>query len=158
MGTVQHSSNVSVEESGNSQHNSNNLSEETVDYIATTNEGIEPSKRKESIPTVKPSKRMKKKDDPRLLQAYSVLDRIGTEPHDECSTFCEHLTIKLRKFNEPQRSILMHNINNLVFETEMELYNQNHQTVSNSNSYSGTPEFIDSIEDELIVCEEDNSQ
>lgn len=42
--------------------------------------------------------------------------------HDECSTFADHLKMKLEKFGHQDRAIVMHKVNNIIFEAEMEKY------------------------------------
>lgn len=90
----------------------------------------------------KPNKKIQKREDPRLTHAYNILENVSNTPRDECTTFGEHVISKLRKFNERRRSILMHKINNLIFDAEMELYSQQeyvqHRPVY-SNYASSTP-------------------
>jgi hypothetical protein len=72
----------------------------------------------------KTNRKIKCKEDPKLSHAYNILESISNIPRDECTTFGEHIVTKLHKFNNQRRSILMHRINNLIFDAEMELYSQ----------------------------------
>lgn len=60
-------------------------------------------------------------DDPRLAQAYNLMDNATKTPRDECSTFGEHIATKLRKFDDRKRNYLMHKISTLIYETEIEV-------------------------------------
>ncbi|KAL1488633.1 hypothetical protein ABEB36_014433 [Hypothenemus hampei] len=82
--------------------------------------------------------KMKKREDPRLPHAYNILENISNVPRDECATFGEHITIKLRKFNNHQRSILMHRINGLIFDAEMDLYSQDQYINSRPSTSSSS--------------------
>lgn len=76
------------------------------------------------------------KEDGRLTKAYEIIDSISSQPalRDECLVYGEHVAIKLRKFNEHRRAILMHKINSLIFEAEMEVYNSQ-KVFSYQNNY-----------------------
>ncbi|XP_046684865.1 uncharacterized protein LOC124370618 [Homalodisca vitripennis] len=60
-------------------------------------------------------------DDPRLAQAYKIMDNATKTTRDECSTFGEHIATKLRKFDDRNRNYLMHKISTLIYETEIEV-------------------------------------
>lgn len=102
--------------------NAEHLNHESSEPPASSNEGGNSSKWKDFFSPKQTNEKPKLKEDPRLTRAYNILESVSNVPRDECSTFGEHLVSKLRKFNEQRRSILMHRINNLVFEAEMELY------------------------------------
>ncbi|XP_067008993.2 uncharacterized protein [Anabrus simplex] len=59
-------------------------------------------------------------DDTRTQEVLNVLR--SPSPKDECSTFGEHIAMKMRKFDEKLRAVVMHRINNIVFEAEMQHY------------------------------------
>lgn len=56
----------------------------------------------------------------------------------------------LRKFNEQRRAILMHKINNLIFEAEMELYNLQQDLARQNNSYNNENMYSSSATSSLI--------
>ncbi|KAG8312702.1 hypothetical protein J6590_018342 [Homalodisca vitripennis] len=60
-------------------------------------------------------------DDPRLAQAYKIMENATKTTRDECSTFGEHIATKLRKFDDRNRNYLMHKISTLIYETEIEV-------------------------------------
>lgn len=93
-------------------------------------------KRKILVAPKKMKKSKRIEDRPRPTQSYNILD--GSISRDECSTFGEHVVAKLRKFNERHRTILMHRINNLIFEAEMELYSYSQQQYDDDNSASSS--------------------
>ncbi|XP_014280369.1 uncharacterized protein [Halyomorpha halys] len=76
-------------------------------------------------------RRPSKKNHPRLSQD-GIIDPI----ENECTKFGELIAVKLQKFGDEERSILMHRINNFVYEAETEMYAQHHY---NYNSASSTP-------------------
>lgn len=84
-------------------------------------------------------RKMDIEDKKRLTKAYEIIDNISSAPapRDECLVYGEHVSNKLRKFNEHRRAILMHKINNLIFEAEMELYHSQ-QGFSYKNIYSSS--------------------
>ncbi|XP_049954026.1 uncharacterized protein LOC126470299 [Schistocerca serialis cubense] len=114
-------------------------SHEEFATCAATNEEGRSRKRKVSQSAKQQNMKSKKKEEPRPMQAYSTLDSVGNIHYDECSTFGEHITTKLRKFDERRRTILMHKINNLIFEEEMCLYSQHHTSDPASFSLTVSP-------------------
>ncbi|KAG8307660.1 hypothetical protein J6590_016103 [Homalodisca vitripennis] len=68
-----------------------------------------------------PKKRRTAIDDPRLAQAYKIMDNATKTTRDEFSTFGEHIATKLRKFDDRNRNYLMHKISTLIYETEIEV-------------------------------------
>lgn len=66
--------------------------------------------------------------------------------HDECATFADHVKIKLEKFGHPDRTIIMHKVNNIIFEAEMRKYghhdnfdSQFESRVNNSKLLNSSP-------------------
>lgn len=59
-------------------------------------------------------------EDPRMQYTYDILRSASTK--DECSTFAKHIAMKLRKFDDHTRALLMHRINTIIFEEEMQKY------------------------------------
>lgn len=100
-------------------------SREEFAECAATNEEGKSRKRRVFQSGRRPNTKSNKKDEPRITQACGSLNNV-VNTQDECSTFGEHIASKLRKFDERRRTILMHQINNLIFEEEMCLYSQEH--------------------------------
>lgn len=114
------------------------------------------TKRKIFVSPKKNPKRKMVTEDRRLIKAYDIIDSISSEPassRDECSVYGEHVANKLRKFNERNKAVLIHKINNLIFEAEMEVFNevsyqdtplntryQNVYSSSSASSIVGTPQ------------------
>lgn len=133
---------------GNTLDNSNYPSTENItppeSIITSKNRHAESTapKRKIFVSSHKAAAKSKKKEDPRLLQAYNILESVSNASlfRDECTVFGEQITLKLRKFSEQKRSILMHKINSTIYEAEMELYSERRRSTSTSySSYSFTP-------------------
>ncbi|XP_030758851.1 uncharacterized protein LOC115884425 [Sitophilus oryzae] len=68
----------------------------------------------------KPSKRT---SDTRVDEAYNIMESLRGRvlERDECSIYGEQLAFKLRKMDVRTRLLLQHQINGLVFETEMNM-------------------------------------
>nr|CAI5819403.1 unnamed protein product [Callosobruchus analis] len=57
-----------------------------------------------------------------LMQAVNVMQKVTNKPEkDDCSLYGELLATRLRALDEYNREILMHAIDNLVFETTMNI-------------------------------------
>ncbi|KAK4886981.1 hypothetical protein RN001_003252 [Aquatica leii] len=80
-------------------------------------------------------KKRKQQEDPRISAAYDILQNVSNTPKDECFTFGQHIATKIQKFEGRLRSIVMHKINNIIFDAEMGKYddkNSSMQTVNQS--------------------------
>ncbi|XP_072384669.1 uncharacterized protein [Diabrotica undecimpunctata] len=133
-----------LDEMNESQENMCHIPTEEATENAVQHPGpsnrVGPPKR-QVLATPNRSKKQKNTDDPRLIRAFNILDSVTNVSRDECSTFGEHITEKLRKFTDHKRSILMHKINHLIYDAEMELYSKNQYVSASSESSSGyTPQ------------------
>lgn len=65
-------------------------------------------------------------EDPRVIEAYGILKGISskTADKDECSAHADFIACKLRKFDDRTRAIVMHNINDVLFNAEIGKYNE----------------------------------
>lgn len=109
------------------------------------------------------SKRRKRgtQDDPRVAEAYGLLKSISNTAKDECATYGDHIACKLRKFDDRVRAVVMHKMNNIIFNAEMgksNYLNQHQQEYSQqqSNTYndiSPSPHFLSASE-----CSPNSSQ
>lgn len=61
------------------------------------------------------------KEDSRIQQAFEFLRR-PIEHQDSTTLYSEYLAEKLRQFHPKTRAILIQKINQLIFETEMDIY------------------------------------
>lgn len=66
------------------------------------------------------SKKRKAAEDPRVT--FDVLKKVSTKEKDECATFGEHISSKLRKFDDITRATAMHHINTILYQMECEYY------------------------------------
>ncbi|XP_076673266.1 uncharacterized protein LOC143371681 [Andrena cerasifolii] len=57
-------------------------------------------------------------ENPYVEKAYSII--ANAQPTDDCSTFAENIATKIRGLKRRRQLILMHKINAIVFEAEME--------------------------------------
>ncbi|GLV35892.1 hypothetical protein CBL_09890 [Carabus blaptoides fortunei] len=131
-------------------------SEEGVDQINTSEEAVvleeilDNGDTQEPVPATpkriftsprKPMKRKLPREDPRVDYAFSVLKELKNSPKDECSTYGDHVANKLRKFNDSVRAIVMHRINNIIFDAEM-----GHNTVVHEQQQkeSASPHYTES--------------
>lgn len=76
-------------------------------------------------------------EDARADAAFEILKNISRK--DECSTFADHIGIKLRKLHDRARSIVMHEINTLIFRAEIGMYDSSENQQQGYNSFSSTP-------------------
>lgn len=139
-------SSLSAGEETNKTSNVDHLSSEVELPASKSVEGsINKPKRKLFVSPKNTVRKQKINEDPRITQAYNILDTVANKPRDECSTFGEHISTKLRKFNERQRNILMHKINTLIFEAEMEIYTYpqyiDSSVSSPASSFVRTPQY-----------------
>ncbi|XP_037927200.1 uncharacterized protein LOC119661788 [Hermetia illucens] len=74
--------------------------------------------------------------DPLVEMAYTVLQQ-SLEPEDATKKYTDYLAAKLNQFDSMTKSILIHKINNLIFEAEMRKYSGS--TSSSGFSPSSTP-------------------
>ncbi|CAG9853646.1 unnamed protein product [Phyllotreta striolata] len=69
-----------------------------------------------------PKKRRKEKEDPRIEQAFQLLQQ--PIPEENSSTiYAKYLADQLEKFSPVTQAVLKHKINALIFDAEMEKYN-----------------------------------
>ena len=65
---------------------------------------------------------------------------MANAPKDECSTFGQHVATKLKKFDDRVRSVVMHLMNNIIFDAEMGKYNNyGHSSVQTPPPYAQEP-------------------
>ena len=82
----------------------------------------------------------REQEDPRLSAAYNILQNVANAPKDECSTFGKHVATKLKKFDDRVRSVVMHLMNNIIFDAEMGKYNNyGHSSVQTPPPYAQEP-------------------
>ncbi|XP_014275217.1 uncharacterized protein [Halyomorpha halys] len=95
------------------------------------------------VKTRKYTANAKRKEDP-----FNTSENASDLCYNECTAFGKFLSTKLQKLNEQRRSFVMHRINNLIFEAEMELFSQKndgYNSPSSSTSFTSeaNPEFND---------------
>ncbi|KAJ8926568.1 hypothetical protein NQ314_021050, partial [Rhamnusium bicolor] len=95
--------------------NESTESQELLEGIEQNHESPEPS-----TPRRKRAK-ITEKEDPRIEKAFQFLQQ--PIPQEDSSTlFAKYLADRLDKFNPQTKAILIHKINQLIFEAEMEKY------------------------------------
>lgn len=62
----------------------------------------------------------KRTEDPRIQEAFNILQSKIQVQKDECFMFGEYIVEKLRSFNPRTRAMLQHQIHNVIFQAEME--------------------------------------
>jgi hypothetical protein len=67
-----------------------------------------------------------------MAEAVSYLNNATNQDTDECDLYSQLLAKKLRKLDEHQRDIAMHEIDNIMFRAKM-------QSGSQTRSYSSSP-------------------
>ncbi|KAK4877463.1 hypothetical protein RN001_009969 [Aquatica leii] len=72
-------------------------------------------------------------EDPRISAAYDIPQNVSNTPKDECCTFSQHIVTKIQKFEGRLRSIVMNKINNIIFDAEMEKYDDNNSSMQTVN-------------------------
>ncbi|XP_066600793.1 uncharacterized protein [Prorops nasuta] len=76
-----------------------------------------------SSPAKTKTKKLNTIEDPRVDYAFQMLKNVSSKEKDECQTFGEHIITKLKKLDDKTQAIAMHQINNIMFEIEMEYLN-----------------------------------
>ncbi|CAK1543826.1 unnamed protein product [Leptosia nina] len=80
-----------------------------------------------------------KRKNPSYQRIEEQLIKISPDESDESDLYCQLLAKKLKKLDENQREIAMHEINNIVFRLKMEQNNYESQTIS---SKMKSPVFV----------------
>lgn len=88
------------------------------------------------LPPKKPALK-RKGEDPRIQEAYNILQREETKKKDESEKFADYTAEKLRKLKHQTRAILQHQIHKLIFIAEMEEHKQ--ATLPNSPNSPNSP-------------------
>ncbi|XP_075238637.1 uncharacterized protein LOC142334466 [Lycorma delicatula] len=72
------------------------------------------------------AKRKYRNDDPRVPTLYKMVRRLteGYDKRDECKAYGEYVMHKLRNYDFRTRSIVQHNINDIIFNADMGRYQQ----------------------------------
>lgn len=104
---------------------------------------IESKRRKLVPPAIKSTP--KRKEDPRLDAAFSIIQSIGEKrsvaksERNECILFGEYVASQLAKFDESTRAHVKHAIGNILFDAEMGKYRMHQAFTSSTSSTSSTP-------------------
>lgn len=111
------------------------INEELVNPQATTDQLTNETQNKEfKFPKKRSIKQKQADEDPRIAEAFRYLRQTASQQRkDQCSLFGDYIADKLRIFDNHLRAIVQHRISNLLFELEMNLY-QNSSTQSSTQS------------------------
>lgn len=66
----------------------------------------------------------RKKEDPRIEEAFQIMKDVAGKKRDECDVFGEHVANKLRKYDNHTRVLVEHHINNILFDADIKMYSQ----------------------------------
>ncbi|KAK4874409.1 hypothetical protein RN001_013769 [Aquatica leii] len=84
-------------------------------------------------PKKQPLRKRKQQEDLRISAANDIFQNVSSTPKNECFTFGQHIAIKIQKFEDRLRSIVMHKINNIIFDAEMGKYDDNNSSMQTVN-------------------------
>lgn len=95
---------------------------------SATEQPINETRQKEfRSPKKRPRKRKQVDEDPRIAEAFGYLQQAAAaskQQKDQCSLFADYIADKLRTFDNSLRAVAQHRISNVLFELEMNVYQQ----------------------------------